>query len=184
MRVMFIPIPLTKPRKWMNIRVRYVERRWFDDFGQFLTYMLKNAVIEEIVDEDELVWRISKSLRDAEIHPDDDEGVEDYIVRVYGIAEEYAGLILQRVRNEMRVLEKELEEAEEAEDEEVDVGLDPAAKIDAETYRQILAEVQRMYLEEDHDRQTIIKAIMLEYGLEEWEAREIISAAESLIFSY
>jgi len=57
-------------------------------------------------------------------------------------------------------------------------------KLDPETYRQILAEVQRMFLEEDYDRQTVIKAVMLQYGLEESEAREIVSAAESLIFSY
>lgn len=172
---MLIPIPLTKPRKWMNIRIRAVERRWFDDFGQFCTYALKNAVIDEIVDEDELVWRIAKSLKDGEIHPDDVDGIEEHIMEVYGIAEEYLDLIMQKVRNEMRLLEAELEEAEEESSAE--------HKLDPETYRQILGEVQRMYLEEDYDRQTIIKAIMLQYGLEEWEAREIVSAAESIIFS-
>ena len=179
---MFIPIPLTKPRKWMNIRIRAVERRWFDDFGQFCTYALKNAVIEEIVDEDELVWRIAKTLREAEIHPDDVDGIEEHITEVYGIAEEYADLILQKVRNEMRILEAELEEVDEVEDE-AEVEAEEEHKLDPETYRQILAEVQRMFLEEDYDRQTIIKAIMLQYGLSEWEAREIVSAAESLIFS-
>lgn len=54
------------------------------------TYTLKNAVIEEILEEDKLVWRIVKSLRDAEIHPDDVEGIEDHIISAYGIAEEYA----------------------------------------------------------------------------------------------
>ncbi len=176
---MFIPIPLTKPRKWMNIRIRAAERRWFDDFGQFCTYALKNAVIDEIVDEDELVWRIAKSLKDGEIHPDDVDGIEEYIMEVYGIAEEYLDLILQKVRNEMRLLEAELYEEDE-ESSEI-AGLEH--KLDPETYRQILGEVQRMYLEEDYDRQTIIKAIMLQYGLEEWEAREIVSAAESIIFS-
>ena len=175
---MFIPIPLTKPRKWMNIRIKAVERRWFDDFGQFCTYALKNAVIDEIVDEDELVWRIAKSLKDGEIHPDDVDGIEEHIMEVYGIAEEYLDLILQKVRNEMRLLEAELEEVDEIEDE-----AKIERKLDPETYRRILGEVQRMYLEEDYDRQTIIKAIMLQYGLDEWEAREIVSAAESLIFS-
>ncbi len=173
---MFIPIPLTKPRKWMNIRIKAVERRWFDDLGQFCTYALKNAVIDEIVDEDELVWRIAKSLRDEEIHPDDVDGIEEHIMEVYGIAEEYLDLIMQKVRNEIRLLETELYE----ENEEV---VEREHKLDPETYRQILAEVQKMYLEEDYDRQTIIKAIMLQYGLEEWEAREIVSAAESIIFS-
>jgi len=164
----FIPIPLTKPRKWMNIRIRGVERRWFDDFGQFYTYALKNAVIDEIVDEDELVWRIAKSLRDVELHPDD---IEKHIMDVYGIAEEYLGLILHRVRKEMKILEAELKEADE----------EPAHPV-ARTYQQIIADVQRMY-QEDYDRQTIIKAIMLQYGLEEREAREAVSAAESVIFS-
>jgi|Deesub1362B_J571_1020462.scaffolds.fasta_scaffold00781_30 hypothetical protein len=175
---MFLPIPLTKPRKWMNIRIKAVERRWFDDFGQFCTYALKNAVIDEIIDEDDLVWRIAKSLRDEEIHPDDVDGIEEHIMEVYGIAEEYLDLIMQKVRNEMRLLEAELEEVDEIEDE-----AKIERKIDHETYRQILGEVQRMYLEEDYDRQTIIKAIMLQYGLDEWEAREIVSAAESIIFS-
>ncbi|KUJ92944.1 MAG: hypothetical protein XD40_1869 [Archaeoglobus fulgidus] len=76
----------------------------------------------------------------------------------------------------MKVLEYELEEV----DDECVV----ERKLDPETYRQILAEVQRMFLEEDYDRQTVIKAVMLQYGLEESEAREIVSAAESLIFSY
>jgi len=169
----FIPIPLTRPRKWMNIKIKALERRWFDDFGQFCTYALKNAVIDEIVDEDELVWRITKSLRDEEIHPDDIDSIEEHIMEVYGIAGEYIGLIMQRVRNGLKVLEAELEEVDR-----VEVG----QKLDPEVYRQALWEVQRMYLEEDYDRQTIIKAIMLQYGLEEWEAREIVSAAESLIF--
>jgi len=168
----FIPIPLTKPRKWMNIRIRGVERRWFDDFGQFCTYALKNAVIDEIVDEDDLVWRITKSLRDEEIHLDDIDSIEEHVSQIYGIAKEYIGLIMQRVRNGLKVLEAELEEV----DKETEHGIDPS------TYRQIIADVQKMYIEEDYDRHTIIKAIMLQYGLEEWEAREVVSAAESLIF--
>jgi len=173
---MFLPIPFTKPRKWMNISIKAVERRWFDDFGEFYTYVLKNAAITEIVDEEELVWRIARTLIKEEVHPDDVDGIEDHIMETYGIAEEYLNLILQKVRNEMKVLEYELEEV----DDECVV----ERKLDPETYRQILAEVQRMFLEEDYDRQTVIKAVMLQYGLEESEAREIVSAAESLIFSY
>ena len=155
----------------MDVVIRVVERRWFDDFGEFYTYTLKNAVIDEIVDEDELVWRIAKSLRDEEIHPD--ENIEEYIMQVYGIAEEYLDLILQKVRNEMRLLEAELREVENKD----------RSKLEPGVYRQMIADVQRMYLEEDYDRQTIIKAIMLQYGLDEWEAREVVSAAENIIFS-
>ncbi len=60
---------------------------WFDDFGQFYMYLLKNAVIEEIVDGDDLVWRIVKSLRDGEVHPDDILYSREHIMEVYGIAE-------------------------------------------------------------------------------------------------
>ncbi len=169
---MFIPIPLTKPRKWMNIRVRYIERRWFDDFGQFFTYALKNAVIDEIVDEEELVWRIVKSLREEEIHPDSIDDIKEYIMQVYGIAEEYIDLILQKVKYELEIYEKELYEAEKEE-----------RKVDRETFRKIMLDVQKMYFELNYDRKTIVKEIALTYGLPEDEANEVVGWVESYIFS-
>lgn len=167
---MFIPIPFTNPRKWMDIRIRAVERRWFDEFGKFSTYTLKNVIIEDIVDEDELVWMIVKTLRDNEIHLSDD--IEKKLVEVCGIAEEYIGLILERVRNEMKELKREVEEVELVEN-----------KLDPKTYQKLLEEVQKLYIIENFERETIIKAISLQFGLKEHEAREIVSAVELLIFS-
>ncbi|MBE8539459.1 hypothetical protein [Geoglobus acetivorans] len=172
---MFLPIPLTKPRKWMNIRVRYVERRWFDDFGEFYTYVLKNAVIEEIIDEEELVSRIAKLLFESEIHPVQLDEVREYIVDVFGIAEEYVDLILDKVKYELILLEAEIKKVDEIEHIE--------EEIDKETLRQIMIDVQRMYFELDFDRNTILKEISLTYGLSEDKANEIIGWVESYIFS-
>ena len=177
----FIPIPLTRPRKWMNIRVRAVERRWFDDFGQFCTYALKNAIIDEIVDEEELVWRITKSLRDEEIHPDNIDDIREHIMEVYGIAEEYIDLILQKVRHELRVYEEELVEAYEQKFTEKK--FQPLEKrINGAVFKAIMLNVQKMYFELDYDREAIIKEIALSYGLSIDEAREVVGWVESYIF--
>ncbi|WP_456478170.1 hypothetical protein [Geoglobus ahangari] len=172
---MFLPIPLTKPRKWMNIRIRYIERRWVDDFGEFYTYLLKNAVIEEIVDEEELVWRITRDLIREEISPVDALAIREFISSVYGIAEEYVDLILEKVRYELILYESDLKKIDEEFGEE--------DELDIETVREIMFEVQRMYLEMNMDRRTIIKEISLTYGLSEERANEIVSWVESYIFS-
>lgn len=38
---MLIPVPLTR-QKWMNIKIRALEQKWFDDYGQFYTYEWKD----------------------------------------------------------------------------------------------------------------------------------------------
>ncbi len=162
----------------MNIRVSYIERKWFDNFGSFYTYLLENAEVVEVVDEDELVWYIAKSLRDLEVHPDDVQGLREQIVKNFGIAEKYVDLILHKVRNWLIMYEAELESPEEQEDV-----VKARKEIDEETFRQIVNDVARMYLGLDYDRESVIKAVMLQYGLDEWEARELVSAAETRIFS-
>ncbi len=96
--ILYLPIPLTNPRKWMNVRIKYIERKWFDDFGSFYTYLLENAEVVEVVDEDELVWYVAKSMRDLEVHPDDVQELREQIVKTFGIAEKYVDLILHKVR--------------------------------------------------------------------------------------
>ncbi|AIY89948.1 hypothetical protein [Geoglobus acetivorans] len=174
MIIVFLPIPLTKPRKWMNIKVRYLEHRWFDDFGEFYTYLLKNAVIEEIVDEEELVWRITRDLIREEISPVDALAIREFISSVYGIAEEYIDLILEKVRHELILYESELKKMDEEFEEE---------ELDIETIREIMFEVQRMYLEMNMDRGTVVKEISLTYGLSEEKASEVVGWVESYIFS-
>ncbi len=172
---MFLPIPLTKPRRWMNLKVRYLERRWFDDFGEFYTYLLKNSVIEEIIDEEELVSRIAKLLFEAEIHPVQIDEMKEYIINVFGIAEEYVDLILDKVKYELVLLEAEIKKIDEIEHIE--------EEIDKDTLRQIMYDVQKMYFELDFDRNTILKEISLTYGLPEEKVNEIVSWVESYIFS-
>ncbi len=75
--------------------------------------------------------------------------------------------------------EADLESPEEQEDV-----VKKRKEIDKETFEQIVNDVAKMYLELDYDRESVIKAIMLQYGLDEWEARELVSAAETRIFSY
>ena len=175
---MYLPIPFTKPRKWMRVVVRGVEKRWFDDFGEFCTYVLKNVKIEEIIDEDELVWYIAKTMREMEVHPDDIEVLKDKIAETYGIAEEYVNSIVYQVRNWLILYEADLEDPDEAEiKKKIDVD------IDKETFRQIVEDVARMYFELDYDRETIIKEIALTYGLDEKLARDVVGGAETKIFS-
>lgn len=168
---MLIPVPLTR-QKWMNIKIRALEQKWFDDYGQFYTYVLKNAVIDEIVDEEELIWQIVKTIVDEGLNFD--EKLRERIMLCYGIAEEYVDIIYERVRNKVKAIEAEFCRRKSR---EVD------RRIDEKTYRESLAEIQKMFLEENLDRATIIKIIALEHGLDEHDARDIVSVAESLLFA-
>ena len=59
---MYLPIPSSKPRRWMRVVIRAVENRWFDEYGELYTYIIRNAEIVEIVDE-ELVEEVKKSVK-------------------------------------------------------------------------------------------------------------------------
>jgi len=161
----------------MRIVIKGVEKRWFDDFGQFCTYILKKAKIDEIVDEDYLVWHVARTLQMLEIHPDNVEELRENIRDIYGIAEEYIDLILEKVRYELILYEADLEDPDEK--EEV---VERPKEIDKEVFRRILIDVQRMYFELDLHRETIIKEIALTYGLSLEEAREVVGMAENYIF--
>ena len=102
---MFIPVPYTKPRKWMRIVIGGVENRWFDSYGEFYTYIIKNAEIVEIVDEEELAFHIKQTVRDLL-----DEGysiheMRDQIAIAYSIPETCIDLILERVKVELGLVE-------------------------------------------------------------------------------
>ncbi len=102
---MFLPIPNTNPRIWMRIVIRAVENRWFDDFGEFYTYMIKNAEIIEIVDEEELVEDILRSVKAwIEDGPPIDE-LRERIEVVYGIPDAYIDLILDRIKAELGLVD-------------------------------------------------------------------------------
>jgi hypothetical protein len=102
---MYLPIPYTKPRKWMRVVVKAIENRWFDDYGEFYTYAIKNTEIVEVVDEEELATHIKRSVRDLL-----DEGYTVYEMReqiaiAYGIPETCIELILDRVKVELGLVE-------------------------------------------------------------------------------
>ena len=102
---MYLPIPGSKPRRWMRVVIRAVENRWFDDFGEFYTYVIKNADIVEIVDEEELVEEIKKSVK---IWLDDGHSIDELreqIAITYGVPEKFIDLILDRVKWELGLVE-------------------------------------------------------------------------------
>jgi len=102
---MFLPIPGSKPRKWMRVVIHAIEQKWFDDFGAFYTYVIKNADIVEIVDEEELVYDIMKSVKAwiEDGYPLNE--LREQIAIVYGIPEKYIDLILERVKVELGLVE-------------------------------------------------------------------------------
>lgn len=59
---MLIPIEINGCRKWLRIVIRGVELKWFDDYGEFYTYMLEHAEIVEIVDEEKLIEEIKEYI--------------------------------------------------------------------------------------------------------------------------
>ena len=90
----------------MRVVIRAVENRWFDEFGEFYTYVIKNADIVEIVDEEELVDEIRKSVI---IWLDEGYSIDDLkeqIAITYGIPEKFIDLILDRVKWELGLVEK------------------------------------------------------------------------------
>ena len=98
---MYLPIPFTKPRKWMRVVIRAVEKKWFDDFGKFYTYVLKNAEIIEVIDEEELVEDMIKTVK-AWL----DEGytidqLRERIILAYGIPDAFVDELLERVKVEL-----------------------------------------------------------------------------------
>jgi hypothetical protein len=102
---MFLPIPGSKPRKWMRVVIHAIEQKWFDDYGEFYTYVIKNADIVEIVDEEELVYDIMKSVKAwiEDGYPLNE--LREQIAIVYGIPEKYIDLILERVKVELGLVE-------------------------------------------------------------------------------
>jgi len=103
---MYLPIIGSKPRKWMDIKIRYIENRWFDEFGEFYTYVIKNADIIDIVDEEDLVLDIVRSVRGwlDEGHSIDE--LKEQIAITYGIPERFIDLLLDRVKWELGLIEK------------------------------------------------------------------------------
>jgi len=102
---MFLPIPNSKPRKWMRVVIRAIENRWFDDFGEFYTYVIKNADIIEILDEEELVEEIKKSVKTWLDEGYSIEQLREEIAITYGIPEKFIDGILERVKVELGLLE-------------------------------------------------------------------------------
>jgi len=100
---MLLPIP--NSRKWMRVEIRVIEHRWFDDLGEFYTYTIKNGEIVEIIEEEELVEDIMKSVK----HWLDDghsvEQLREEIAIAYGIPERYIDGILERVKVELGLIE-------------------------------------------------------------------------------
>jgi len=89
----------------MKITIKAVENRWFDSFGEFYTYVIKNAEIDEIVDEEELVEDIVKSVR---AWLDDGYSINELrlqIAVVYGIPGRFIDLIIEKVKVELGLIE-------------------------------------------------------------------------------
>ena len=102
---MYLPIPGSKPRKWMRVVIRAVENRWFDEYGEFYTYVIKNAEIVEVVDEEELVDEIKRSVK---VWIDDGYSIDELREQIsiaYGIPDAYIDLILDRVKWELGLVE-------------------------------------------------------------------------------
>ena len=103
---MYLPILGSRPRKWMNIKIRYVENRWFDEFGEFYTYVIKNADIIDIVDEEDLVNEIRKSVITWLDEGNSIDELKEQIAITYGIPERFIDLVLDRVKWELGLIEK------------------------------------------------------------------------------
>jgi|Deesub1362A_J573_1020465.scaffolds.fasta_scaffold06990_3 hypothetical protein len=103
--MVLLPIIGSNPRKWMRIVIRAVENRWFDEFGEFYTYVIKNAEIVEVVDEEKLVDDIRRSVITwlDEGHSIDE--LKEQIAISYGIPEKFIDLILDRVKYELGLVE-------------------------------------------------------------------------------
>ena len=89
----------------MRIVIHAIENKWFDDYGEFYTYVIKNAEIIEIVDEEELVYDIMKSVKAwiDDGYPIDE--LREQIAIVYGIPEAYIDLILEKIKVEFGLVE-------------------------------------------------------------------------------
>jgi len=103
--IVFLPIPGSKPRKWMRVVIHAVENRWFDDYGEFYTYVIKNADIIEIVDEEDLVHDIMKSVKAWIEDGNSIDQLRELIAIVYGIPEKFIDEILEKVKVELGLVE-------------------------------------------------------------------------------
>jgi len=101
----FLPIPGSKPRKWMRVVIHALENRWFDDYGEFYTYVIKNADIIEIVDEEDLVHDIMKSVKAWIEDGNSIDQLRELIAIVYGIPEKFIDEILEKVKAELGLVE-------------------------------------------------------------------------------
>jgi len=93
---MFIPIEFNGVRKWANVRIKLIENKWFDSFGEFYTYILEYAEVNEILDEEELIRDLREYITGLMNHENCRE--EDLINEVmiqYGISRKNAVLLLR-----------------------------------------------------------------------------------------
>ena len=102
---MYLPVPDSSPKKWMNVEIKYVEHKWHDDFGEFYTYVIKNAEIVDIVDEEELVEDIKRSIKAWLDEGYSIDQLREEIAVTYGIPERYIDEILERVKVELGLVE-------------------------------------------------------------------------------
>lgn len=91
--MVFIPVEFNGERKWANVRIKFIERKWFDNFGEFYTYVLEHAEVTEVLDEQEIVNDLREYLtRLPEI--DDEELIREVMVQ-YGVSHKNAILLLR-----------------------------------------------------------------------------------------
>ena len=95
-RKMFIPVEFNGQRKWANIRIKCIENKWFDNFGQFYTYLVEHVEVTDVIEEEELVEDVREYilLLLASENCSDEDLVGEIMVQ-YGVSRNNAILLLR-----------------------------------------------------------------------------------------